>query len=104
MGLAAELGDLRPGLLEGLRLAGADRYVAAAGREAQRDRLADAPAAAANDGLLAREIYLHHALSLWLCNDRSPPWRPPLVKASQAHSPSSRPEREARSGETFSRR
>ncbi len=63
MGLAAELGDRQPGLLEGLRVAGADRYVAAARREAQRDRLADAPAAAANDGLLAREIYVHHAIS-----------------------------------------
>jgi hypothetical protein len=65
MGLAAELGDLQPGLLEGLGVAGADRYVAAARREAQRDRLADAPAAAANDGLLAREVYFHHQLSLF---------------------------------------
>ncbi len=64
MGLAAEPGDLDTGLLERLGVAGADRDVAAARREAQRDRLADAPAAAANDGLLAREIYLHHALSL----------------------------------------
>ena len=65
MGLAAELGDLRPCLLERLGIAGADRDVAAAGREAQRDRPADAPAAAADDGLLAREIDLHHQLSLF---------------------------------------
>ena len=64
MGLAAELGDLGPGLLERLGITGADRDVAAAGREAQRNRLADAPAAAADDRLLAREIDLHEALLL----------------------------------------
>jgi hypothetical protein len=61
MSLAAELGDLGPGLLEGLGITGADRDVAAAGCEAQRNRLADAPAAAANNRLLAREIDLHEA-------------------------------------------
>ncbi len=59
MRLDAVLADLRRGCVERVLAARADRDVGAAGREAERDRAADALAAAGDDDLLALETDLH---------------------------------------------
>src|SRR4051812_49679992 len=63
MDLVTVLGELGLGLLQGRDIAGADRDVAAGLGDAHGDRLADAAAAAADDGLLAREVDFHDAVS-----------------------------------------
>src|SRR6185437_6304500 len=63
MDLVAVARDLGLGLLERRDVAGADRDVAPGFRDAERNRLANAAAAAADDGLLAREVDFHDAIS-----------------------------------------